>query len=69
MGRWVRWVLPLGVLALLAQVPARSGAQTAAADLRRAGEIFEASCATCHVVPDPGIETDAAWIGQLRETA
>lgn len=36
---------------------------------KRAGEIFEQRCSTCHVAPDLAYATDRAWVEQIRETA
>ena len=32
-------------------------------------EVFRTRCASCHAVPDPNRATDAAWLGQIPETA
>lgn len=61
----------LGVLALLAAsgrvVPV--GAQDHAPHGGQVAELFRAACASCHVAPDPAIDTDRAWLQQVEDTA
>lgn len=33
------------------------------------GALFARQCASCHVTPDPAVETDRAYVRQLTETA
>jgi len=40
-----------------------------AKQIAEAGQLFAASCAGCHLPPDPGHATDLAWLGQVTETA
>lgn len=35
----------------------------------RARLMYERSCSSCHVVPDPAHASDRAWIGQIQFTA
>ena len=39
------------------------------AAIRSAGQIFQKSCARCHVIPDPDNRTDRAWLDQVKRTA
>ena len=53
--------------ALLFLAPAQQGhGDAASAD---PAEIFRARCGMCHAVPDPGYESDRAWLGQVPKTA
>ena len=37
--------------------------------IQRAGQVFQKSCAKCHVVPDPAVRTDRSWLDQVNRTA
>ncbi|MDH3590921.1 MAG: hypothetical protein OER88_03530 [Planctomycetota bacterium] len=62
--------LPIAVLAGLAgaaalmHTPISEGGEG-----DHAGKIFAARCATCHVIPDPALRTDRAWLAQVKETS
>ena len=34
-----------------------------------AGKLFAASCAACHLPPDPSFAVDRAWLAQVKDTA
>jgi hypothetical protein len=40
-----------------------------ASELARAGELFGARCASCHLPPDPAFAVDRAWLHQVYDTA
>lgn len=40
-----------------------------AAEIEKAGELFQRSCASCHLPPDAAHATDLAWLGQVNDTA
>jgi hypothetical protein len=42
------------------------GSQAEVADV---GKLFQASCASCHLPPDPDHKTDRAWLNQVKDTA
>jgi len=56
----------LAVLACSAQPEASAPTPT---ELAEAGELFRASCASCHAPPDPAFENDRAWLHQVHDTA
>ena len=59
-------ILGLGVVVVAVAVPggqqARHGANT------DVGAMFDQSCASCHVRPDPQFKTDKAWINRIAGT-
>ncbi len=69
-----RGLVPAGALvaigALVWSGPSRSVvAQDAPAPALDVAALFRASCADCHLAPDPAVPTDAAFLRQVNETA
>jgi len=50
-------------------VPAAAPARQHPAPAADPAEVFRSRCASCHTVPDPRRASDAAWLGQIPETA
>ena len=69
-------VLPL-LLVLSAPVPAQESERPAEpqghdptpAEVVPAGKLFERSCVSCHLPPNPDLPRDRAWLEQVKDTA
>lgn len=59
-------ILGLGIVVVAVAVPSSQQAQhKATTDV---GAMFDRSCSSCHVRPDPQFKTDKAWINRIAGT-
>ena len=69
------WALTAAGLLATVLLPSGPAARVVAQDRHGGGAhadpkvLFSERCASCHVKPDPTVETDRAYIRQLQETA
>lgn len=59
----------LGMAVVAPGPTARVAAQDHGRHAVDVAELFRTRCASCHVAPDPAIDTDRAWLQQVEETA
>jgi len=67
----------LSLLVLSAPVPAQESERPAdpqghaptPAEVVAAGKLFERSCVSCHLPPNPDLPRDRAWLEQVKDTA
>jgi mono/diheme cytochrome c family protein len=62
-------VATLFVGSVHAQEDGARSAQPSKQEVVSAGEMFTASCTTCHQVPDLRFDVDRAWLKQVADTA
>ncbi len=58
----MRWITAFPLAAAAAALAAGAAALAPA-------DLLGKACASCHAVPDPGLEVDRVWIDQVRRTA
>lgn len=58
-----------GLLVAALGTLASSSAAQDGAQLEDVAKLFQARCVSCHIAPDPAIDTDRAWLRQVEETA